>query len=246
MTHKRPQLVNGEIYHISSRSVGDTVIFKDEDDFYRGIFSIYEFNNLNPVSILRRRQERKTEKMMEKITMSQSEAVRCPTPYSLDVRDKFVEVFAFSFMPNHFHLIVRQLQNNGIVQFMKKVNGGFANYFNGKYKRKGHLFNKFYPVHIKDDGQLKNAFTYVHTNLISLIEPGWKEHGIKNTKKVKEFLENNKRHSYPDYLGKKSFTSVTDRDFLLEIMGGPEGCRSDVNNWILHKKDVNDFHKILE
>jgi putative transposase len=147
-------------------------------------------------------------------------------------------------MPNHLHLILRQLKDNGISQFMQKVGTGFAVYFNKKYNRKGHLFNKFKAVIIEDNDQLKNTFTYVHTNLISLIEPGWKEKGIENPEKVKEFLENNKRHSYPDYLGKKNFASVTERDFLLGVMGGAEGCRVDVDNWIKYKKELRNFGDI--
>ena len=241
--NRRPQLITGEVYHISSRTVADTVIFEDENDFYRGIFSIYEFNNKDSVEIWKRRRERMIFKKNQKFNGAGGR----PTSPALepDMRDKLVEVWAFSFMPNHLHLIVKQLKDNGIVEFMKKVNGGFAKYFNEKYKRKGHLFDKFYPVHIKNDEQLKNAFTYVHTNLISLIEPGWKEHGVKNPEKVKEFLENHKRHSYPDYLGKKNFFFVTDREFLSEIMGGEIGCMADVDNWIIHKKAVKDLNDIF-
>lgn len=240
MPNQRPKFINDEVYHISSRTVGDTVIFKNEDDFYRGIFSIYEFNNKDPVEIWRKRRDRIIFKKHQK----SDEFVGRPTSHKLDTRDKLVEVWVFSFMPNHFHLIVKQLKDNGIVEFMKKVNGGLAKYFNDKYKRIGHLFNKFYPVHIKSDEQLKTAFTYVHTNLISLIEPGWKERGVKNPEKVKRFLENHKKHSYLDYLGKKNFPSVTEREFLLEIMGGPRGCKAAVDNWIMHKKEVKDFNDI--
>ena len=172
-------------------------------------------------------------------------AVGCPTSHQseyLDRRGKLVEVLAFSFMPNHLHLILRQLKDNGITEFMKKVNGGYANYFNKKYKRMGHLFNKFRAVHIKDDDQLRNAFLYVHANLISMVEPGWKEKGIKNLKKVIKFLEDNKRHSYMDYIGKKTFPSVTQRDFFLEFMGGPEGCRAGIDSWVKNKNKL-DFEE---
>jgi len=64
-TAKTP-LVNSEIYHISDRAVGDSVIFKDEDDYYRGIFSLYEFNNDELVDIWLRRKQRKAEKIKEK------------------------------------------------------------------------------------------------------------------------------------------------------------------------------------
>ena len=164
-----------------------------------------------------------------------------PTSPTMQEREKFVEVLAFSFMPNHLHMILKQTRENGISKFMQKVGTGYANYFNKKYKRMGHLFNKFRAVHISSDNQLKNAFVYVHTNLISMIEPGWKEKGIENPKKVREFLENNKRHSYPDYLGKSNFPSVTERGFLLESMGGAEGCKTYVNGWVTHKKDLGDI-----
>jgi len=234
MGNKNPQFVNSGVYHIAFRTVGDTVVFDNERDFYRGIFCIYEFNNDNPVNIWERRKERVIEKKKLGSTS--------PT---LQKRDPFVEVWAFSFMPNHLHLILKQLKNNGIVKFMQKVGTGFAVYFNKNYDRKGHLFNKFRAVHIENDNQLKNAFTYVHTNLISLIEPNWKEKGIGNPEKVKKFLENNKRHSYPDYLGKKNFSSVTERKFLLEVMGGAKGCKADVDNWIMHKKKLKDFRDIV-
>jgi putative transposase len=225
MANKNPPLVNDEIYHVISRTVGDTVVFDDEKDFFRGIFCIYEFNNDNTVNIWKRRKER----AMEKKVLGR-------TSPTLQERNMFVEVLAFSFMPNHLHLLLKQVKDGGIEKFMQKVGTGFAGYFNKKYNRKGHLFNKFRAVHIKDDDQLKHAFTYVHTNLISLIEPGWKEKGVKNPGKVKKFLENNNRHSYPDYLGKKNFPSVTNRDFLLETMGGVEGCKAFIDNWITYKK----------
>lgn len=223
-------MLGNELYHVISRTVGDTVVFKKEADFYRGIFSIYEFNNVNPVNIWERRKERAVEK--KKLG---------PTSLTLQKRDMFVEILAFSFMPNHLHLLLRQVKDKGISNFMKKFGTGFAMYFNKKHNRRGHLFNKFKSVYIESETQLKNTFAYIHTNLISLIEPNWKENGIKNPQKVIKFLENNKRHSYPDYLGKKNFPSVTERDFILDVMGGVEGCRFSVNDWIIYKKEIGSF-----
>ena len=58
MPIKHPQLVNGEIYHVIIRGVGDSLIFKDDSDHYRGIFSIYEFNNSKSVEIKERKWKR--------------------------------------------------------------------------------------------------------------------------------------------------------------------------------------------
>lgn len=241
MPRKKPQFVVNEIYHVILRGVGDTSIFKDEHDYFRAIFSVYEFNNSNPVDIWRRRQLRKQEKIQEKAFEGQTLKNYLQ---QLDKRDKFVEVLAFCFMPNHIHLLVRQLKESGISNFIQKV-GGFATYFNKKYQRKGHLFNNFTSVHIQSDDQLKNVVTYIHTNPIALVQPGFKEFGVNNPKEIKEFLENYKWSSYQDYIGIKNFASLTERRYILEFMGGFEGCKADVDNWIMVKKEIRDFYNIF-
>jgi putative transposase len=232
MPIKRPQLVNKEIYHIVTRGVGDSVIFKDNNDYYRGIFSLYEFNDIKPVLLRERRRARIRAKKSGREQFSA-------------IRDILVEILAFWFMPNHIHLLLRQIKNGGITQFMRKFGAGYVAYFNKKYNRKGHLFQgRFRAVHIKTNEQLKNVFVYVHTQGISLIEPKWKERGIENPKKVTKFLENYKWSSYPDYISKKNFPSLTNRKFLLKVMGGKEGCRDFVESWINYKKELKDFNKI--
>ena len=232
MPVKRPQLVNGEIYHIVTRGVADTLIFKDENDRYRAIFSLFEFNDLKPVLIRERRRARARAKKIGKEDFSAK-------------RDLLVEIFAFYFMSNHIHLLVRQIKEAGITQFMRKFGAGYAYYFNKKYARRGHLFqNRFRAIRIENNEQLKTVFVYMHTNGISLIEPKWKELGIKNPKKVIKFLENYKWSSYPDYLGKKNFPSVTERGFLLKVMGGKEGCRNFVNSWVKYKKEFRDWNSV--
>ena len=246
---KRPDLVNGELYHISDRAVGDSVIFKDEGDYYRGIFSCYEFNNVNPVDIWLRRRQRKEEKLKEKAQTLEGPTFQnfqsaTQSDLILPQRDLLVEILVFCFMPNHIHLILRQLKDCGISQFMQKI-GGYSKYFNEKYDRKGHLFNRFNAVHIKTDEQLRSVFIYDQINPVSLIEPGWKENGIKNSKKAIKFLEEEYRwSSFFDYLGKKNFPSVTVRDFLFEVMGGPEGCKQTIRDWIEYKS-FKDFGSII-
>ena len=232
MSVKRPKLVNNEIYHIVIRGVGDSLIFKNKDDRYRGIFSLYEFNTTTSIEIRKQREKRKIAK-------------RSGGQTSADSRKLLVEILAFWFMPNHIHLLLEQIRNNGITQFMQKLGTGYATYFNKKYNRKGHLFQgRFRAVHIKNNEQLKTVFVYIHTNGVSLIEPKWKERGIKNLKKVNKFLESYKWSSYPDYIGKENFPSVTKRDFLLKVMGGKEGCRNFVNSWVKYKKELRDLNKI--
>ncbi|MDD5738834.1 MAG: transposase [Candidatus Pacebacteria bacterium] len=237
MPKRKEQLENMEIYHVTVRRIGDSLLFQDVNDQYRGIFSIYEFNNSNFVEIRRRREERRQWKNKKKY--GNRVAVFAEEP---DKRDGFVDVLAFCLMPNHLHLLLRQVQDNGISRFMQKLGAGYASYFKEKYQlqNKGYFFQgRFRAVRIENDEQLKTVFVYIHTNPIALIEPGWKENGIRNIEKVIEFLENYKWSSYQDYLGKKNFPSVTERAFLSEIMGGEKSCKDFVDNWVQYKEKTS-------
>lgn len=234
MPIKRPLLKNDEIYHVVIRGTGDSIIFKDENDHYRGVFSLFEFNDEHSVLIRERRRQRlEAKKKGEKDFAAK--------------REKLVEILAFCFMPNHIHLLLKQIKDNGITNFMRKLGAGYARYFNEKYKRKGHLLQgRFRAVHIRNEEQLKNVFVYIHTNPISLIEPGWKKGKIKNLKKTIEFLTKKYRwSSYWDYIDRKNFPSVTDRSFLSEIFGGEKNCKNAIKKWIKYKKEIKNLGDVI-
>ena len=233
MSNERTKLINNEFYHIITRGVGDSLIFKNKNDYFRAIFSLYEFNTTKAVEIRKQREKRKN-------TVKASGG-----PTSVD-RNQLVKILAFCFMPNHIHLLLKQIKNDGISKFMRKFGTGYASYFNKKYDRMGHLFQgRFKAVHIKDDEQLKNVFVYIHTNPISLVEPRWKEIGIAHPEKTSKFLENYKWSSYSDYIGGKNFPSLTtERKFISQIMGGNKSCKEFVDGWIKYKNEIKNFDNV--
>jgi len=238
MPYRKEQFVIGEFYHIVIRGIDGNKIFKDINDHYRGIFSIYEFNNAKPVIIRDRRKVRAHFKTILK------KAKENP-PSFVDSRDRLVEISAFCIMPNHLHLLVRQLKDGGIFKFMKKLGSGYGRYFNQKYQRKGYVFqNRFVAVRIKNDRQLKIIFVYIHSNPVSLIKPKWRERGIKNLEKVIKFIENYKWSSYQDYLDKQNFPSITEREFLSETIRGKRGCRQFMKDWLKYQGKVKEDERI--
>lgn len=231
MPYRKRQFANGEIYHLVLRGIDDNPLFKDEDDYYRGIFSVYEFNNAKPIKIRDRRHARAKEKITNASVVS--------SHVDIDKREKLVEILSFCFMPNHIHLLVRQLKDGGITRFMRKVGTGYGSYFNKKYNRKGYVFqNRFASVHIKDDIQLRIVFVYIHANPAALVEANWKEKGIRDPRKVISYLGKYKWSSYSDYLSKKNFPSVTERKFLLTLLRGENGCKEAVSSWIKYKAET--------
>ena len=235
MPYRQQNFSNGEIYHVTLKRIGDDLLFKDENDSYRGIFSIYEFNTSDLVTI---RERRKARARIKQGTSSDRVAD------VLDKRNLLVEILSFCFMPNHIHLLLKQIQDGGISKFMQKFGAGYACYFKRKHglSKRGHFFqDRFVAVPVKDDDQLKTVFVYIHTNPLSLVEANWKERGIKNQEKAIEFLKSYKWSSYPDYIGRNNFSSVTKREFLSEVIGGIRGCKDFVENWVRYKGGINEF-----
>jgi len=230
MPIKRPPLVNGEIYHIVVRAVEDSKLFRDEKDYLRKIHNLFEFNDSNPTKWqYRQYYENGSRDIIKR-----------------EKRNLLSEILTFCLMPNHIHLLVRQLVDGGISKFMRKIGAGYGIYYNNKYKRSGHIFQgKYRAVHVKSDQQLQTVFVYIHTNPVSLIMPDWKEKGIKDVDRAINFLESYKWSSYPDYLQNKNFPSLTSREFLTETIGGVEPCRELVNDWLKYKKELADFEKVV-
>jgi putative transposase len=238
MPYRKIEFANEEIYHVVIRRNGNEPLFLDIDDYYRGIFSIYELNTTRAVEIRLRRQARLTEKKK----INDGERVS-----EVDKRDKLVEILAFCLMPNHIHLLIRQLKDKGISKFMNKLGAGYPAYFKKKHnlKEKGYFFQgRFVSVHIENDNQLIAAFVYIHTNPLALIEPRWKEGVVVDPQKAIRFLENYKWSSYQDYLGKKNFPSITERSFLLETIGGQKDVKKLIADWIKHKKEIKGIAEI--
>ena len=49
MGQRKVQFVNGEIYHIITKSIEELNLFRDKKDFLRMIHDLFEFNDINPV-----------------------------------------------------------------------------------------------------------------------------------------------------------------------------------------------------
>lgn len=71
---------------------------------------------------------------------------------------------AFCLMPNHFHFVVESTLRQ-LSQGMHRLNGVYAQGFNGRYERVGHLFqNRFDARVIEGDEYLEAACRYVLEN----------------------------------------------------------------------------------
>jgi putative transposase len=178
----------GEYYHVYNRGTDKRDIFTNQNDYNRFMVLLHLCNGTKSVDIgnLIREGRSFTELM------------------SVVVNERLVDVGAYCLMPNHFHLLLREKQSDGISLFMKKLLTAYSMYFNNKHKRTGSLFEgRFKAQHANRDEYLKYLFAYIHLNPVKIFEPQWKKSGISDISKAKKFLDNYYYSSYADYQGIK-------------------------------------------
>jgi len=209
-----------DIYHTLSRGVDKRKIFLDKGDYFRFIHNLFVLNNQNIVHT--------TFFTFRTFNKCKDIASPCVKP-----REMLVDIYAFCLMSNHYHLLLDPRVEDGIPRFMKKLNMAYAKYFNIKYKRKGTLFESRYKsILIEKEPHFYHLPYYIHLNPLDIKFPEWREGKLKDYSRAMKFLENYRWSSHLDYVGKKNFPSVTNREFLLEVFGGTEKYAESIKKWL--------------
>lgn len=151
MPYRKVIFTDGEIYHVFNRSVNKETIFnnKKEIDRFFSLINFYQFKS--NISYSRYC-------FLDKL---QQTSIKKLSTFS----NQLVEIYAFCLMPNHYHLLVKQLLPKGLPIFISKIQNGFAKYYNIKNERHGSLFcGMFKVVLIKSDEQFNHVSRYIHLN----------------------------------------------------------------------------------
>ena len=199
---------NDEYYHIYNRGVDKREVFTDACDYFRFLKSLEEFNRPDPIGSIYEQNFRKKE------------------PFGHSV-SKLVEIIAYCLNPNHYHLILKQVKDNGIEKFMHKVGLGYSKYFNHRYKRSGVLFQgKFQAINIDSNEYLLYLSVYVNKNKFI--------HGYDN---------NFNFSSLDEYLGKCQY-NLCSKDIILRQFRNKKEYEKylDVNaKYLKKKKDLKRY-----
>lgn len=204
MPRRKVSFVNGYYYHVFNRGVEKRDIFLSETDkvrfirtvaYYRYLIKFPKFSKFNPNIHVNVQSE------------------------------MLISLIAFCLMPNHFHFLIRQEKENGILDFVRKISNSYAKFFNIKYDRVGPLLQgKFKAVMVESEEQLIHVARYIHLNpyVIGLTDD----------------LKNYPWSSYLEYL-KKGDYSLCERDLLLSFFPNLESYEEFHN-------DQKDYAKSLE
>lgn len=214
-----------EFYHLYNRGTDKRVIFDTDTDRDRFLALLYLCNTTEPVHIDEIRKARGSTSLQSLLAIEQEEPL--------------IDICAYCLMPNHFHLLVREKEDHGISRFMQKLMTGYTMYFNKLNERTGSLFQgKFKATHADEDNYLKYLISYIHLNPVKLIEPQWKENGIRNRKSAEKFLNGYRHSSYLDYLGESRIESkILNKDALPDYFSNVRDFEKEVTDWLSYKHD---------
>lgn len=151
--YRKTVFASGEYYHIYNRGVASQPIFKNRRDYERFILTLsyYRFRD-SPLRLSKLLQLPKETRDDMLATLAKND-------------NKNVEVIAYCLMPNHFHLLVKQVSEGGVSKYLRQSINSYAKFFNTKYKRVGSLFqDMFKAVRIESDEQLVHISRYIHLN----------------------------------------------------------------------------------
>ena len=232
MLQTRPDNV-GTIYHIVSRGVDKRKIFLDEQDHFRAVHDLFEFNDTQQLS--NSTYYFKNNPLVPNLGLRKTEDVSSVLrrPNIRRPRILLVDLMAFCLMPNHYHFLIRPRSPGAITIFMKRFNMGYAKYFNEKYKRTGALFEgRYRRIEIVEESHFVHVPYYIHCNPLDADFHGWRERILPDHNGAVNFLDSYRWSSHRDYAGIPTFPSVTQREFLLSCFGGTEGYKESMKEWL--------------
>lgn len=192
-----------------NRGIDGRKLFLDSQDYVRFIHNLYEFNDTAPATESPRRN------------------ISGPNVghRKSHIRERLVDIHGWALMEDHYHLLVSELIEGGLVKFMMKINIGYAKYYNERYARHGHLYQgKTKKILIANEAHFLYILHYLHLNPLDYLAGAeqWRERDkstIKNTRDALEYLNEYRWSSYLDYCGKANFPSILTKDLFEDAYG---------------------------
>lgn len=154
MPRRKIVLATDQIYHVFNRSVAKEILFLPKINLNKAleIANFYRFPQRLRLSKFK----------------SLTPEVKSAYLASLNNIMPLVEIYAFAFMPNHYHFLLKQLQDGGISRFIGNFQNSFAKIYNLKNNRNGAVFqNQFRAKRPETDDEFLHISRYIHLNPVT-------------------------------------------------------------------------------
>ena len=160
----------GSILHVIKRGARGTAIVRNDSDRKHFVRSLFYLND--------EYQDANWQKAIKHIP-------HLARPSHWPKQKRLVDIFAWTLMSNHFHLIVRALSEKAVGRFMQRIAGSMSARFNAKYQEHGSLFQGAYKGRIVEkDEDLRWLASYVMAKNTFELYPGGFQNAVKKFDKA--------------------------------------------------------------
>ncbi|MDO8604837.1 MAG: transposase [bacterium] len=229
---KEPYTV-GSYVHVIKRGTRGSSIVRDDTDRWRFLLMLRHLNDrYKPENWIRQLMDRKMANTLDR-------------PSDWPAPKKLVRILAFCLLDNHFHLLLKEIEEGGISKFMQKLGTSMANHFNEKYKEKGGLFQSAYRGRtIESDEYLRAVSAYIQVKNAFELFPGGTALAMKDFNKAYAWASEYPYSSLGTYAGTLK-SPIIEKDILGEIFSAGE-YKSFARDFMLGRLAINNEDITLE
>ena len=198
----------GDYLHVYNCGNRKMTIFQKESDYWRFLKSLRYFNNQDSQENVFRELD---------FLIKSGGGKNFEWSKSWPAQKPLVKILAYCLMPNHFHLLLKEIIKGGVTGFMRKLGTGFTNYVNIKYGETGRVFQGSYKSKtLTDVRYLQYLDAYIQALNPFELYPGGIEKSLKEFDKAFEFALNYPFSSLDESFEKRKIF-VIERDVLEEL-----------------------------
>lgn len=217
---RRVQFSEGEFYHLYNRGVDKRKVFTSPIEYKRFIAYLYFLNDV---------ENRRFDYVLKTNQMWKAKPPK----------KQLVAIGAYCLIPNHFHLYVTPLVENGISKFMQRLQTAYTMYFNQSHDRTGALFQgTFKAEHVARDQYAKYLFSYIHLNPAKLKEPKWKEVGARNLRGLRDYIRSYPYSSMGEYVARKHV--ITNPQLFPGFLTTVRDVDEHIDTWLNVQEEIRE------
>jgi len=231
---RKEKFIPNEYYHIYNRTIMNVPVFKDGQNAKRIKQSMLFANSTISSKIFQflRDNEKQSEiKFIEAMNM-------------LTKGEKLVDILCYAIMPDHYHMLIKERVDGGIINFVRKCDISITKYINMRKKRRGPIFESlFRSKHIDSNEYLTHLSTYIHLNPLDIISgKEWRNHKLENWSKIRKKIIDYPWSSLKFFLEEKFDPIVSGEKVILEQFKNKKDYESFLCEWsedsFINTKDI--------
>lgn len=226
-------IAEGSYAHVCNRGTKKLPILRQRDDLWRLFYNLYYLNTVG------RMPEQWVRELQKHGGFSSF-----VWPEEWGPKEPLVAVLAFCILPNHFHLLLKEVRKGGISKFMHRFTMAYSKFINEKYNENGNLFQGPYRMRvITDNTHLRYLAAYIMVKNTFEIYPKGFRKSLEEFDNAYVWAKDYQFSSLGSYVGSRQSPIIT-KDILGEIFEKPKDFKKFARECMLYQLDQLNSYEL--